>query len=665
MATVYRAIQEGPHGFENEVALKLFKPEIVKGSPAVVRMIVDEARIASRLKHPGIVRILDLVEEEGRLYTVMDWVDGPSMRQVLDAARSSQRLPSAPAVVQVLARACKGLHAAHTTAHPDGSKTGLVHRDVKPGNILLSMQGEVKLSDFGIALFSDRLAEATAQGKLKGTPAYMSPEQVFGEPMDFRSDIFSMGLTLFTLCTTRLAFTGESPMKIAVKIAEESLEPHAAELDALLPGLGRIFVRATEKEPTDRYRSASELGDALESLYRGLDSPTSFHQLLDMGVWDSPPPDDKDQEDAERVPTDLIPTVLLPSESLSESKRSSETPGLSSVQVAHDGPDTEPNFGPPGKMFRYGATDEDTDTEAEVTDPGIHDDPEPTDPGMPASQLLAAAPSPPPTLRSAAAPRPSGLNSKEEFGQSYRHERDYRGRVVRRKIVDPSSTEVSRWERLGIGVLGVGLIALVLVILIAHLTRSDTVDVSEQNSEAKADAEPANATPIAVTPKASKGSEIETQDNEPNINAEPAAPAETKPAPAKSEPVGSGEKVAAVAATSGEKPRSKARKKPGFSSSKKRSVPTTSSTSSSEVPPSSPATEAPGFLVVNSYPFSEVFVDGEARGRTPLAGLKLAPGVHEVKLVFPNLEGREIVKSVRIRSEQTSRVVERIQDDGE
>ena len=92
---------------------------------------------------------------------------------------------------------------------------------------------------------------------------------------------------------------------------------------------------------------------------------------------------------------------------------------------------------------------------------------------------------------------------------------------------------------------------------------------------------------------------------------------------------------------------------------------TTSSTSSSEVPPSSPATEAPGFLVVNSYPFSEVFVDGEARGRTPLAGLKLAPGVHEVKLVFPNLEGREIVKSVRIRSEQTSRVVERIQDDGE
>ena len=233
MATVYRAIQEGPHGFENEVALKLFKPEIVQGSPAVVRMIVDEARIASRLKHPGIVRILDLVEEEGRLYTVMDWVDGPSMRQVLDVARVGQRLPSAPAVVQVLARACQGLHAAHTTPHPDGSKTGLVHRDVKPGNILLSRQGEVKLSDFGIALFSDRLAEATAQGKLKGTPAYMSPEQVFGETMDFRSDIFSMGLTLFTLCTTRLAFTGESPMKIAVKIAEESLEPHAAELDAL------------------------------------------------------------------------------------------------------------------------------------------------------------------------------------------------------------------------------------------------------------------------------------------------------------------------------------------------------------------------------------------------------------------------------------------------
>ena len=239
-ATVYRAIQEGPHGFEHEIALKLFDPALVASHPAVVAMIVDEARIASRLKHPGIVRILDLVEEDGQLYTLMDLVDGPSMRQILDSARLAQMNPDPAAIIWVLAEACEGLHAAHTTAHPDGSDVGLVHRDVKPGNILITRSGEVKLSDFGIALFADRLADATAHGQLKGTPAYMSPEQVFGEPMDARSDIFSMGLTLFTLCTTRLAFSGPSPMKIAVKIAEEPMDAQAAELDALLPGLGPV-----------------------------------------------------------------------------------------------------------------------------------------------------------------------------------------------------------------------------------------------------------------------------------------------------------------------------------------------------------------------------------------------------------------------------------------
>ncbi|HCP47739.1 MAG TPA: serine/threonine protein kinase, partial [Deltaproteobacteria bacterium] len=169
MASVYRAVLEGPHGFENEVAIKLVHPELLAAYPKVVKMAVDEARIAARLHHPNIVRILDLVEEEGCFYMVMDYVDGVSMRVVLDAARELSAQPPLGPILEVLAAACDGLHAAHGLCRADGTRLNLVHRDVKPDNIMVSMDGEVKVGDFGIATFVDRVADATAQGQLKGT----------------------------------------------------------------------------------------------------------------------------------------------------------------------------------------------------------------------------------------------------------------------------------------------------------------------------------------------------------------------------------------------------------------------------------------------------------------------------------------------------------------
>ncbi len=298
MATVYHAVQEGPRGFENEVAVKLVKPALVKRYPKVIKMLVDEARIASRVRHPNTVRILDLVEEEDRIYMIMDYVDGLSMRDVLDWARSEDEPPPVGPVLEIMAQTCDGLEAAHRATDADGKLLGLVHRDVKPGNVLVAATGDVKVGDFGIALFGDRFADATAHGQLKGTPAYMSPEQALSGPLDPRSDVFSAGLTLYTLVTSRLVFVAKAPREIALKIVNESLDPHIAEVDSVLEGLGPVLAQACAKDPDERYQSARELADALRGLHQNIDNPTSIPDLIRAAGWR--PRGEAQQEEAQQ-----------------------------------------------------------------------------------------------------------------------------------------------------------------------------------------------------------------------------------------------------------------------------------------------------------------------------------------------------------------------------
>ena len=285
MATVYHAVQEGPLGFENEVAVKVVHPELLEEHPFLLQNLVDEARIAARVRHPNIVRILDLVEDRERFYLVMDYVDGVSMRQVLDAARASHSRPPVAPVLEVLALAARGLDAAHHLVLPDGTSMGLVHRDMKPGNILVSHDGLVKVSDFGVALFGDRITEETMTGQMKGTPAYMSPEQALGDPVSGRSDIFSLGLTLYTLLTTKLVHQAESAVRLAMKIVTEPLDDQAAELEALVPGLGPVFLTACARNPADRYGDANQLAAALDTVRATLKSPTSVAEMIAATGW--------------------------------------------------------------------------------------------------------------------------------------------------------------------------------------------------------------------------------------------------------------------------------------------------------------------------------------------------------------------------------------------
>jgi len=671
MATVYRAIQEGPLGFEPEVALKLFDPSLVASQPAVVGMIVDEARIASRIKHPGVVRIIDLVEDDGQLYTVMDCIDGPSMRQILDACRLARRTADASAIVAVIAEACEGLHAAHTTPHPDGSDTGLVHRDVKPGNILLTAKGEVRLSDFGIAIFSDRIADATAHGQLKGTPAYMSPEQVFGEPMDARSDIFSMGITLYTLCTSRLAFTGDSPMKIAVRIAEEPMDEQAAELEALLPGLGPVFARACAKEPSERYDSAALFGEALRTIYEAQENPQRPVDLIEQWSLRS---------------SDLAPTPKSTLEFMDEDDEPETDPNLAPLGVLQDEPTdapTHPGGSDQDRLHAAGAGFADLDeapTEEIIAAPRDETSPKssrafgaPPEEASKSAEIdsvdtpalglkplaelretlavpgksIDARPhgDPPPTSRPITPP-----DDTEKAKPAYRPERDYRGRVVQRKEVDPKTLVVSRGEKIGVALTGVLLFSFTVIILIVQLREPADDEINPSQSETTVE------TLSTETPEATEDITSTLSDDLPEevVEGKPTQDNEGKPAQDNEEKEIKNDKSPTPVPKEATETGAEKKTKRVSSSVKK-------NTGEPKVKRTQPEEVGVGLLSINTYPYSQVWVDGKLKGQTPMRGLELPVGLHKVKLVFPTLGNQEEIETVRIKNGKTSKLVRRIQ----
>ncbi|MFZ5785402.1 MAG: serine/threonine-protein kinase, partial [Acidobacteriota bacterium] len=189
---VYRATQRGPAGFVQEVALKTVHPRAEDGLAALVR----EARIIAQLHHRNVVQVHDLAHDGEVWFLVMEFVEGVTLRELRD-----RKLPLWVRV-GIGAEVAAGLEYAHTLRDENGGPLGLIHRDVKPSNILLGRSGAVKLADFGLAKLSLRPSEErTEVGVVKGTPAYMSPEQRLGEPATAASDIFSLAAVLHELTT--------------------------------------------------------------------------------------------------------------------------------------------------------------------------------------------------------------------------------------------------------------------------------------------------------------------------------------------------------------------------------------------------------------------------------------------------------------------------------
>ncbi|MBX3230958.1 MAG: serine/threonine protein kinase [Labilithrix sp.] len=262
MARVWAARQHGQRGFQKLVAIKTILPHLAD-EPEFEHMFLDEARIASGVHHPNVCEIYELGEEKRTLYLAMEWVNGDSFSRALRISGKPEPVEVSIAA-RIIADACAGAHAAHELEDDNGRKLGVVHRDLSPHNILINADGFTKVCDFGVAKALGQIHEQTSAGQLKGKISYMSPEQVTGDPVDRRSDVFSLGCVLYEATTGRRPFRGEGDHNVMQAIVNGQFESPAAIVRGYPPELERIIARALASVPNRRFASAELMRYALE-----------------------------------------------------------------------------------------------------------------------------------------------------------------------------------------------------------------------------------------------------------------------------------------------------------------------------------------------------------------------------------------------------------------
>ena len=230
-----------------------------------------EARAVARLRHPNIVQVYDFdYAAEGRLYyMVMEFIDGPTLRQRLDdLAKQGQALPLDEAV-RITVEVGQALAYAY-------HREGMIHRDVKPANVMIDADGRVVLTDFGIAKIVGGGATLTASGVMMGTPSYMAPEQGLGQSGDHRADIYSLGVMLYQLATGKLPYEADTPLAVVLKHVNDPLPPPTAIKPDLPRGLELVIYRAMAKSPNERYQSVNQMIEHLQDLDRVTEPPASI-----------------------------------------------------------------------------------------------------------------------------------------------------------------------------------------------------------------------------------------------------------------------------------------------------------------------------------------------------------------------------------------------------
>jgi len=265
------------HGFEKRVAVKILNAEHFE-RPEIHQLFIDEARLAARLNHPNICQVFDFGVEEGLYYLVMEYVEG---LRVIDLLRARSRRPAAMPphlAARVIADAARGLHHAHELRSPEGTLLNVVHRDVSPDNIIVSYDGNIKLLDFGIARWAER-ASVTRHKTVRGKASYMSPEQVRGESVDRRADIFALGIVLFELLTGRRLFQGESFIETLEAVEKQPIPDVRRLFPELDEGLAHVVRRALQREAQARFASAEELTLELELVIRRLSDVSATEAL--------------------------------------------------------------------------------------------------------------------------------------------------------------------------------------------------------------------------------------------------------------------------------------------------------------------------------------------------------------------------------------------------
>jgi serine/threonine-protein kinase len=267
MATVYVGRVRGPLGFSRLVAIKRAHPHLLEDE-SFSRMLVDEAKLASRIHHPNVVPVLD-IERDTRasgtdLRLVMEYVEGASLSELLHLAEARGAPLPPGVVVRIVLDACAGLQVAHELTDESGALLGLVHRDVSPHNVLVGVDGLARLSDFGIAKATSKPGSTTT-GSLKGKLAYMAPEYVSGGPIDARADVFALGVVAWEAFAGTKLFRGSNDLETLQRVANAEVPP----LSITAPAVGKAFddalLAALARDPADRFSSVRAFGNALEA----------------------------------------------------------------------------------------------------------------------------------------------------------------------------------------------------------------------------------------------------------------------------------------------------------------------------------------------------------------------------------------------------------------
>ena len=276
MAEIFLGSQRGVEGFERPVVLKRILASLL-ADPQFRNQMIDEAHVAMSLNHSNIVSVLDLGHARGRYFLVLELVEGWDLNQVLNRAHAASFALPPELSLYVVAEVCRALGYAHAKTR-DGQPLSIVHRDVSPHNVLVSEQGEVKLTDFGIAKAMGR-REHTGHGVIKGMLAFMSPEQASGLAVDARSDLFSLGTVLYVLGTGRRPFDAPTDLEALMRVRHCQFAPPEDVAPDISPEFARITLRAMQAAPADRYQSAEEMLVDIEAVQRSVFGPAGQTEL--------------------------------------------------------------------------------------------------------------------------------------------------------------------------------------------------------------------------------------------------------------------------------------------------------------------------------------------------------------------------------------------------
>jgi serine/threonine-protein kinase len=279
MATVHFGRLVGPAGFSRPVAIKRLHAQFAR-DPDFVKMFLDEARLAARITHPNVIPTLDVVSAEDEVFLVMEYVRGVTLAQLARTVRRRGERIQPLIALGVVSGMLQGLHAAHEARSDMGDRLDLVHRDVSPQNALVGTDGVTRLLDFGVAKASGRL-QTTRDGQLKGKLAYMAPEQVRGEPVTQRTDIYAASVVLWEVLTGKRLFYANNEANVLAKVLSGDVPLPSSIAPDLPQSLDRVVLRGLERDPAKRHSSARAMAAEIDACL-GVASPTEIGEWVEQ-----------------------------------------------------------------------------------------------------------------------------------------------------------------------------------------------------------------------------------------------------------------------------------------------------------------------------------------------------------------------------------------------